>query len=62
VAVLHSGPRPPRSTRKFNVKVEPDLFTLRYNIAPTQSVPIVRQAAARELAFVRWELVPMAQP
>ena len=32
----------------------------RYNIAPTQKVPIVRQAASgeRELALARWGLVP----
>ena len=32
----------------------------RYNIAPTQQVPIVREndAGARELALVRWGLVP----
>jgi putative SOS response-associated peptidase YedK len=31
----------------------------RYNIAPTQDVPIVRQGAeGRELAMVRWGLVP----
>ena len=32
----------------------------RYNIAPTQRVPIVRKSGAspRELAIVRWGLVP----
>jgi putative SOS response-associated peptidase YedK len=30
----------------------------RYNIAPTQAVAIVRQSAARELALVRWGLIP----
>jgi putative SOS response-associated peptidase YedK len=33
----------------------------RYNIAPTQNVPIIRQdpkEPVRELSFVRWELIP----
>ena len=32
----------------------------RYNIAPTQDVPVIRQSSlgVRELAFVRWGLVP----
>lgn len=34
-------------------------WTARYNIAPTQQVPIVRaHAATRELACVRWGLIP----
>ena len=38
----------------------PPPLAARYNIAPTQQVPIVRQNAAgeRELAQVRWGLVP----
>ena len=37
-----------------------DAFPPRYNIAPTQPVPIVRMGAngARELALVRWGLIP----
>ena len=30
----------------------------RYNVAPTQQVPIVRRAGERELAQVRWGLIP----
>lgn len=43
----------------FGLPHPPDL-TPRYNIAPTQQVPIVRLNAAgeRELAQVRWGLVP----
>ena len=43
----------------FGLAAPPDL-TPRYNIAPTQQVPIVRQnaAGARELVEVRWGLVP----
>src|SRR6516164_9684228 len=43
--------------RAFQVDATPSLFP-RYNIAPTQSVPIVRQVAAREMVLVRWGLVP----
>jgi putative SOS response-associated peptidase YedK len=37
----------------------------RFNIAPGQAVAVVRQkpqAEGRELAFLRWGLIPMAQP
>ena len=43
--------------RAFQVDATPSLFP-RYNISPTQSVPIVRQAAAREMVLARWGLVP----
>ena len=37
-----------------------EAIVARYNIAPTQKVPIVRQAASgeRELALAQWGLVP----
>lgn len=43
----------------FGLKLPPSLLP-RYNIAPTQEVPVIRQSTAgeRELAFVRWGLVP----
>lgn len=43
----------------FGLPFPPDIRP-RYNIAPMQSVPVIRQAAngARELAQVRWGLVP----
>jgi putative SOS response-associated peptidase YedK len=43
----------------FGLPHPPDIHP-RYNIAPTQQVPIVRQnaAGARELVQVRWGLVP----
>lgn len=44
---------------QFNIHEPPRLFPPRYNIAPTQMVPAVRQAAAgRELVLLRWGLVP----
>jgi putative SOS response-associated peptidase YedK len=48
---LKSAPIPIRRT-----KLEP-----RYNIAPKQDLPIIRQGPkepVRELSFVRWELIP----
>lgn len=43
----------------FELPAAPELAA-RYNIAPTQTVPIVRAGASggRELAFVSWGLVP----
>ena len=43
----------------FGLRFPPDI-TPRYNIAPTQQVPIIRQNAAgeRELVQMRWGLVP----
>ena len=43
----------------FGLPYPPDIHP-RYNVAPTQNVPIVRQNAdgARELVQVRWGLVP----
>ncbi len=44
--------------RVFDV---PTLFDLgqRYNVAPTQEVPVVRlQEGERELAMLRWGLIP----
>ena len=44
----------------FDLQGAPDLeFTTRFNIAPTQAVPIIRnRSGQRELATVRWGLVP----
>lgn len=44
--------------QQFALDDAPDL-TPRYNVAPTQDVPIVRATAeGRELAMVRWGLIP----
>ena len=50
----------PKLAEHFHLDTVPNL-TPRYNIAPTQSVAIVRAAAlagGRELTLVRWGLVP----
>lgn len=54
---LHSSAD--RLTRLFGEMPMPRLAP-RYNIAPTQPVPIVRQAAngRREMVLVRWGLIP----
>jgi putative SOS response-associated peptidase YedK len=44
----------------FDLADQPDLQA-RFNIAPTQQIPVVRtnpQSGKRELAFLRWGLVP----
>ncbi len=52
---------PPEATRlHFGFKNEIEAFPPRANIAPSQPVAIVRQSpnGARELALVRWGLIP----
>lgn len=44
--------------RAFNLPEPPADHTPRYNIAPTQRVPIVRANGTRTLAYVQWGLVP----
>jgi putative SOS response-associated peptidase YedK len=44
--------------RLFNYPEQPN-FPARYNVAPTQPVPVVRLAeGARQFALVRWGLIP----
>ena len=54
---LHSSPA--AIALAFGLKHPPDIQA-RYNIAPTQPVPVVRlnRAGERELAQLRWGLVP----
>jgi putative SOS response-associated peptidase YedK len=50
----------PELLELFGLPSAPDLQP-RYNIAPTQSVPVVRQrpnGAGRELALAKWGLIP----
>lgn len=51
---------PPEAVRAYFGYVNDEPFPPRYNIAPTQPVPIVRrsQAGIRELVLVRWGLIP----
>jgi putative SOS response-associated peptidase YedK len=41
------------STEEFDDSIEP-----RYNIAPTQMVPVIRQMESRELVNCKWGLIP----
>lgn len=45
---------------QFQIEIGSDQqLPLRFNVAPTQDIPIVRQTdAGRELAIVRWGLIP----
>lgn len=51
---------PPEAVRAYFGYVNDEPFPPRYNIAPTQPVPIVRRSLAgmRELVLVRWGLIP----
>lgn len=43
---------------RFSVEAPPELIVPRFNIAPSQIVPIVRQGDERELVGCKWGLVP----
>ncbi|MDA0654668.1 MAG: SOS response-associated peptidase [Proteobacteria bacterium] len=51
---------PPEAVARLFAAAGLPNFPPRYNVAPTQSVPVVRRsgAGARELAMMRWGLVP----
>lgn len=42
----------------FNLDPVSDQLQPRYNIAPSQAVPIITNANSKELTFVKWGLVP----
>ncbi len=43
--------------QEFNLTSVPDVAP-RYNIAPTQTLPVITNDNPRELSFLRWGLVP----
>ena len=50
---------PIKTIAKVHRVFDAPLFEPRYNVAPTQTVPIVRaKDVGRELALVRWGLIP----
>lgn len=50
---------PPEAMRRVFAYVEQPNFPPRYNVAPTQPIPIVRSAAGvRRFALVRWGFLP----
>ena len=49
----------PEAMRAFFRYLEQPNFPARYNVAPTQPIPIVRTSeGARQFALVRWGLIP----
>src|SRR6185436_14636851 len=49
----------PEAIRQFFLYPEQPNFPARYNVAPTQPVPIVRlNEGKRQFALVRWGLIP----
>ena len=55
---LYSSPE--AITRRFGLARAPEALPPRYNIAPSQQAPVVRErpGGGRELALMRWGLVP----
>jgi putative SOS response-associated peptidase YedK len=50
---------PPEAMREFFSYLERPNFPARYNVAPTQAVPIIRlEGGQRHFVLVRWGLVP----
>ena len=50
---------PPEAMRRLFAYVEQPNFPPRYNVAPTQPIPIVRMVEGkRQFALVRWGLLP----
>lgn len=53
---LHHKPK--EIAERFDVDAIPELTEPRYNIAPTQIVPVIRQIDVREMVGCKWGLVP----
>ncbi|MCI0524862.1 MAG: SOS response-associated peptidase [Acidobacteria bacterium] len=53
---LHHAPA--EIGERFDVEVVPELAPPRFNIAPTQIVPVIRQTDGREMVGCKWGLVP----
>ncbi len=50
---------PPEAIQQaFDLDSVPNEFAPRYNIAPTQSIPVITNQAPRTLTFVTWGLIP----
>lgn len=44
--------------QRFKLNKVPDDLPLRYNICPTDNIPVILDTSADELTFVRWGLIP----
>ena len=43
---------------RFDVKVDPDQYSPRYNSAPSQDLAVISNANPTELSFYKWGLIP----
>lgn len=50
--------RPEEIAERFDVEPIEELLAPRYNIAPSQIIPVIRQAQSREMAGCKWGLIP----
>src|SRR5262245_62077913 len=46
--------KPEEITERFDVETIEEAATLRYNIAPSQIVPVIRQVEKREMIACKW--------
>lgn len=50
--------KPEEIAERFDVETIEEAATLRYNIAPSQIVPVIRRVEKREMIACKWGLVP----
>ncbi|MFH0918868.1 MAG: SOS response-associated peptidase [Fibrobacterota bacterium] len=43
---------------RFKVVVDPSQYTITYNAAPTQTLPVITNEAPEKISFFRWGLIP----
>lgn len=53
---LHHNPE--EIAERFDIDPIEELLAPRYNIAPSQIIPVIRQAQSREMAGCKWGLIP----
>ncbi len=50
--------KPEEIEERFDIEPGEELITPRYNIAPSQIIPVIRRAESREMVGCKWGLVP----
>lgn len=50
--------KPEEIEERFDVDAVEELLAPRYNIAPSQIIPVIRQTQSREMAGCKWGLIP----
>ena len=57
---IYKRSKPKEIEKEFKIgKVNPKLFTPRYNIAPTQTIPVVLESSGERIVeALRWGLIP----